>query len=74
MFMNYMHTHPHTHKRTHTHSNERTHTLTHTHTHTNTPSFDTEEGVPLPTFTPKFSLKKERRWERSVMLMTSESV
>jgi hypothetical protein len=72
MFMNYMHTHPPTHKRTHTHSNERTHTHTHTHTHKRT-ILDTEAPAPLPPFTPKFSLKNERRWERGVTLMTSES-
>ena len=41
--------------------------------HEGAPSFDTEAPAPLPTFTPKFSLKNERRWERGVTLMTSES-
>ena len=67
MFMHDMHTHSHTH--------------THTHTHERTRTWIAVFAFILPedrgAFSPpnlhsKFSLNKERRWERGVTLMTSD--
>ena len=75
MLMLYMQTLPHTHEPTHTH------THTHAHTREREPglelpflysSFGKQRAFSTPNLHSKFSLNKERTWERAVTLMTSE--